>query len=107
MIGAIFKVHTGESLAELEALEYLEPIPNPPRLNHLYKCVGGQFSNIPMTWWATELEVVPQVGWYVRPPTGGKDSVEGTPWGSDVMVIRIRLWDDHLEITCRAVYEEG
>lgn len=100
---AIFKVHTGESLAELEALEYLVPTPEPPRLNHLYKCIEGQSSNIPMTWWATDLEVVPQVGWYVRPPM---DPVEGTPRGLDVMVIRIRLWDDHLYITCRVVYEE-
>lgn len=104
MVRAIFKVHTGESLAELEALEYQEQTPDPPRLNHLYKWLEGQHTNIPMTWWATDLEVIPQVGWYVRPPM---DPVEGMPWGLDVMVIRIRLRDNHLEITCRVVYEEG
>lgn len=101
---AIFEVHTGESLSELEALEYLVPIPNPPMLNHLYKWLEGQHTTIPTTWWASELEVIPQVGWYVRPPM---NPIEGTPWGLDVMVIRIRLWDDHLEITCRVVYEGG
>ncbi|WOL31520.1 hypothetical protein [Microcoleus phage My-WqHQDG] len=78
-----------------------------------YKYLSGQYYHIPIIWWASDSEVVPQVGWYVDTPN---DPAETTCWGLDVRVIRVKLCRDycidparisHVEVTCRVAYEEG
>jgi hypothetical protein len=101
---AIFIIHTGEKYEELEPFEESYPDPNPPALDRVYRYMDGQFSTISAIWWATDLEVVPQVGWYIETVN---DYGESVPYGMDAKVIRIKLCKDHVLINCRVVYEEG
>ncbi len=124
MIRCIFILHTsGNTLEELPfsttelskhlRCSTLEPIAKPPHLDYGYKYLSGQYYHIPIIWWASDSEVVPQVGWYVDTPN---DPAETTCWGLDVRVIRVKLCRDycidparisHVEVTCRVAYEEG
>lgn len=119
----IFILHTAENSIESlsEEFEWMDPEPNPPKLDWAYKYLSGQYYHIPTLWWASDSEVVPQVhqgvppqvGWYVDVPI---EPAECTNWGLGVKVLRVKLCRDyctgtpapisHAEVICRVVYEE-
>lgn len=114
MVKCVFILHAREKSydelgEEFEDVGY--PDPYPPKMDYIYKCSTADYLGIGALWWASECEVIPQVGWNLDVPT---DPVEGTRWGLDAGVVRIKLCShydskgySHVLINCRVVYEEG
>jgi hypothetical protein len=110
----VFILHVGEkSYDELED-EFEDvgyPDPYPPRMDHIYKCSTSDYLSIGALWWVSDSPIVPEVGWYLDVPM---EPLQGTRWGLDAKVVRIKLCShydsegySHVLINCRVVYEEG
>jgi hypothetical protein len=109
----IFILHTSENSIKNLPFEDLGPSPNPLKLDWAYRYLSGQYYHIPIIWWASESEIIPQVGWYVDVPI---EPAECTDWGINVRVLKVKLCRGytispapiaHVEVTCRIAYEEG
>lgn len=110
----VFILHVGENSYDELPEEFKDvdfPNPYPPELDHIYKCSTGDYLGIGALWWASDSPAVPQVGWNLDVPM---EPVQGTRWGLDARVVRIKLCShydskgySYVQVNCRVVYEEG